>query len=96
MGCSLILLLPSYFWIKRLEFVIPIGTVLEKELQIAGFLFAAISFSFPCFMFPETLFDSFICFDQQYKKMTRQKTKPTKKPTQKNKQKRKEKDLRQC
>lgn len=63
MGRSLVLLLPSYSWIKRLEFVIPIGTALEKELHIAVFLFTTICF--PCFMFPGALFDSFICFDLQ-------------------------------
>lgn len=69
MGCSLVLLLPSYFWIRRLEFVIPIGIVLGKA-RATGCSFPVHSnlFSFLSFIFPGTLFDSFICFNLQYKK----------------------------
>lgn len=76
MRCSLVPLLPSYFWIKRLEFVNPIGIVVEKvRATNCSFPVHSNLFSFPCFIFPGALFDSFICFNLQYKKMGRQKKK---------------------
>jgi len=70
MGRSLVLLLPSFFWIKRLVLVIPIGIVLEQvRATDCSFAVHSILFSFPCFVFPGALFDSFICFSLQYNKM---------------------------
>lgn len=52
MARSLLLFFPSYFWIQRLEFVIPIGCVLEK-VRLQLFLLTAICFLFHALYFLE-------------------------------------------
>lgn len=64
------------FWIRRVDFIVPIDTVLVKVRTIVcSFPVHSNLFSFSSFIFPGIIFDNFISFSFQYKKIMKKKKK---------------------